>query len=39
MEHTVIVYLMNKDGRMVNSLDSHEPIETRLAKLKRLIAS
>jgi protein SCO1/2 len=39
MEHTAIVYLMNKDGRMANSLDGHEPLEARLAKLKRLIAS
>jgi protein SCO1 len=39
MEHTAIVYLMSKEGRMASSLDSHEPMETRLTKLKRLIAS
>ena len=39
MDHTAIIYLMNKDGRMASSLDSHEPRETRLTKLKRLIAS
>lgn len=39
LDHTAIVYLMDKNGRMVSSLDSHEPRETRLAKLRRLVAS
>lgn len=39
VDHTAIVYLMNKDGRMASSLDSHEPRETRLAKLRLLISN
>lgn len=37
MDHTAIVYLMNREGRMANSLDGHKPRETRLRKLQRLI--
>ena len=39
MDHTAIVYLMNKDGHMASSLDSHEPREARLAKLRLLVAN
>ena len=37
MDHTAIVYLMDKDGRFVSSLDFHEAKETQLAKLRRLV--
>lgn len=37
VDHTAITYLMNKDGQMASSLDSHEPREARLAKLRLLI--
>lgn len=39
VDHTAIVYLMNKEGQMASSLDSHEPREARLAKLRLLVAN
>ncbi len=35
--HTAEVYLMGKDGRRVGALNSSEPEDTRLKKLRRLI--
>jgi protein SCO1/2 len=37
MDHTAVVYLLDKDGALTGTLDYHEPTETALAKLKRLI--
>lgn len=37
MDHTAIMYLMDATGRMVSSLDRHEPKETRMAKIRRVI--
>ena len=39
MDHTAVVYLLDEDGALTGTLDYHEPTETALAKLKRLIAS
>lgn len=39
VDHTAIVYLLNKNGYMASSLDSHEPREARLAKLRLLVAN
>jgi len=38
MDHNAIVYLMDRDGRFVSSLDPHESEDVQLAKLRRLIA-
>lgn len=38
MEHTAGVQLATADGRFFGTLDSHEPAETRLQKIRRLIA-
>ncbi len=38
MDHQTIVYMMDRAGRFVGSLDHHESEETQLAKLRRLIA-
>ena len=38
MDHTATTYLMRPGGGMANALDPHEPRETRLLKLRRLIA-
>ncbi|MEO8667008.1 MAG: SCO family protein [Bauldia sp.] len=37
MDHTASVYLLDSRGRLTGTLDYHEPEETALAKLKRLI--
>ncbi|MER8550804.1 SCO family protein [Mesorhizobium sp. M0976] len=37
MDHTAGVILMNAEGRFAGTLDMHEPRETVLAKLKRLV--
>ncbi|WP_029350761.1 SCO family protein [Bosea sp. 117] len=37
MDHTAVVFLMGADGRFVITLDQHEPVETQLAKLRRLV--
>ena len=37
MDHNAIVYLMDRDGRFVSSLDPHESEDVQLAKLRRLI--
>ena len=39
MDHTAMVFLTDKTGRFVGTLDYHELAEASLAKLKRLIAS
>ena len=39
MDHTAIVYLMDKDGRFVSSIDYHENKETQLTKLRRLVTA
>jgi protein SCO1/2 len=38
MDHQAIVYMMDRDGRFVGSLDRHESEDIQLAKLRRLIA-
>jgi len=38
MDHTSLVFLMGADGRFVSTLDQHEPTETQLGKLQRLLA-
>lgn len=38
MDHSAIVYLMNRTGRMTGSLDIHEPIETRKVKVTNLLS-
>lgn len=38
MDHNAIVYLMDRNGRFVQSLDPHESEDTQLRKLRRLIA-
>lgn len=38
MDHNAIVYMMNADGRFVNSLDPHESEDVQLQKLRRLVA-
>ncbi len=37
VDHNAIVYMMNRNGRFVGSLDPHEQEEIQLAKLRRLI--
>lgn len=37
MDHTAGVFLMSADGRFIGTLDMHEPRETQIAKLRRLI--
>ena len=37
MDHSATVFLTDKNGRFMGSLDLHEPVETSLAKLKRLV--
>lgn len=37
MDHNAIVYMMDRDGRFVSSLDPHEKEEIQLLKLRRLI--
>jgi len=39
MDHTATVYLLNRDGKFVSSLDYHEDPKTALAKLKNLIGT
>ena len=39
MDHSAMVFLTDKTGRFAGTLDYHEPAETSLAKLKRLVAS
>jgi len=36
MDHTAVVYLMDAEGRLIGTLDMHEPRETRMQKLRRL---
>lgn len=38
MDHNAIVYMMDRSGRFVGSLDQHESETVQLAKLRRLIA-
>jgi protein SCO1/2 len=38
MDHTATVYVMDRSGRFVNSLDPHESEATKLGKLRRVIA-
>lgn len=38
MEHSTIVYMMDRSGAFVGSLDFHESEEVQLAKIRRLIA-
>ncbi|WP_350449186.1 SCO family protein, partial [Escherichia coli] len=35
MDHTAVVYLMDAEGRLIGTLDMHEPRETRMQKLRR----
>ena len=37
MDHTAGVFLMSAEGRLMSTLDMHEPHEVRLAKLRRLL--
>ena len=37
IDHTAGVFLMSADGRFIGKLDMHEPRETRVAKLRRLV--
>ncbi len=37
VDHTATVYVMDHGGRLATTLDMHEPRETRLAKLRRII--
>ena len=39
MDHSAMVFLTDKTGRFMGTLDSHEPAETSLAKLSRLVAA
>lgn len=39
MDHTSTVYLMDRSGEFQSTLDFHEDADTRLAKVKRLLAS
>lgn len=39
MDHSALVYLMNKDGRLASTLDPHESKDAQLAKLRRLVAN
>jgi len=38
MDHNAIIYMMDRSGRFMNSLDRHESEDVQLAKLRRLIA-
>ena len=38
MDHSSIIYLMDRNGRFVSSLDRHESEDIQIAKLRRLIA-
>ena len=38
VDHTAAIYLMDKDGRFVTTIDYHENDKTALEKLKRIIA-
>lgn len=38
MDHTATVFLMDRAGRFAGGLDFHEPKETQLKKLRRLVA-
>jgi protein SCO1/2 len=37
MDHTTVVYMMDRQGRFVGTLDPHEKAEVQLTKLRRLI--
>jgi protein SCO1/2 len=37
MNHTAVVYMMDRQGRFVGTLDPHEKAEVQLSKLRRLI--
>lgn len=37
MDHSASIYLTNAEGEFVGTLDAEEPLETKLAKLKRLL--
>lgn len=37
MEHTASTYVMDRQGRFRGTLDPHEPADTRLAKMRRLL--
>lgn len=39
MDHTSLVYLMDREGRFFSTLDRHEDKGTQLAKLRRAVAS
>lgn len=39
MDHTAIVYLMDKEGRFTSSIDYHENKDTQLVKLRRVVAA
>ena len=38
VDHTAAIYLMDKDGHFVTTIDYHENDKTALEKLKRIIA-
>ena len=37
MDHTSLVYLMNRDGKFVGTLDFHEDPNVRVKKLEKLV--
>ena len=37
MEHTTVVYLMDKDGRFVGTFDANRPVDQAAADLRRLL--
>lgn len=37
MDHTALVYLMNRDGKFVGTLDFHEDPDVRVKKLEKLL--
>lgn len=39
MDHTASVFLVNRQGRLAGTIDFHEPRQTAIPKLRRLIAS
>ncbi|OAN63138.1 SCO family protein [Sphingomonas sp. TDK1] len=39
IDHTAAIYLMDREGRFVTTIDHQEPQDAALAKLKRVIAS
>jgi len=39
MDHTAGVYVMDANGKFASMLDMHEPRETKLQKLRRIIDS